>query len=167
MEFREEFEILEDDQEEKDAELSDTQVRCWVGTWNNPNMRSIKTIRGNMNRYKNINLKFQELKKILNNYELSNKKQKSRLEQEINKLSKVLNSDVFSNLQILFITYKYYLLGILAQTNRILVKPKRNKKKNNKRNCKVNKESVSLISNITFDSIEKFFKDLENLQRID
>lgn len=38
MEFREEFEILEDDAEEKSAEKVDSQVRCWVGTWNNPKM---------------------------------------------------------------------------------------------------------------------------------
>lgn len=38
MEFREEFEILEDDKEEQNAEKVDSQVRCWVGTWNNPKM---------------------------------------------------------------------------------------------------------------------------------
>ena len=38
MEYKEEFEILEDDAEEKSAEKVDSQVRCWVGTWNNPKM---------------------------------------------------------------------------------------------------------------------------------
>lgn len=38
MEYMEEFEILEEDREEQNAEKVDSQVRCWVGTWNNPKM---------------------------------------------------------------------------------------------------------------------------------
>jgi len=38
MEFKEEFEILEEDIEEKRAEVDNSQVRSWVGTWNNPSM---------------------------------------------------------------------------------------------------------------------------------
>lgn len=38
MEFNEDFEILEEDIEEKKAETNNTQVCCWVGTWNNPKM---------------------------------------------------------------------------------------------------------------------------------